>query len=296
VARLIDNLAARFNRPAPQTPIQQLVEDSATSLPSGFVKRVLDMRDGMPELQRTGQPGYVHLSELVKLCARQHCLMVDGGIAREMVVVGAHRVMWKIGRAVENHVRNQLVDGIPSEVFGQWVCHCGHKQHTGHKPTNWNCRFCGISPPQYRELPLFDHENGVVGNPDVILRHHERYVPIEIKSMVKHEWDELRRPLGNHIMQAAGYRRLLQVNNYPVHADVAMIYTAKDFAWGSPYKEFHVRITPSIENQLDDLFAEARRVKEWGTTQQIPERVCCTHRTGRRAKECPVADRCFARL
>jgi hypothetical protein len=102
-----------------------LVDDTTTTLPSGFVKHVLDMRDSVPELRRTGQQGYVHLSELVRLCARQHSLMLDGGIAREMQIVGAHRVMWKIGRAVENHVRAQLVDGIPSEILGRWTCVCG---------------------------------------------------------------------------------------------------------------------------------------------------------------------------
>jgi CRISPR/Cas system-associated exonuclease Cas4 (RecB family) len=292
--KLIDQLSARFTKPEPLTPIQQLVDDTTTTLPSGFVKRVVDMRDSMPELKRTGQPGYVHLSELVRLCARQHCLMVDSGIAQEMTIVGAHRVLWKIGRAVEHHVRSQLIDGIPTEILGKWSCVCGETTFTGHRPDR-SCPRCGSRINRYHEYTLFDHENGVVGNPDVILRHRDRYVPVEIKSMVKTDWEELRGPKGDHIIQAIGYRRLLQVNGFPVHNDVALIYTSKDFAWGSPYKEFHVRVTPRLEQQLDDLFAEAKRVKEWVTTQRLPERTCCTHQTGRRAKDCPVADRCFAR-
>lgn len=293
--RLIDRLAARFVQPEPLTPIQRLVEDTTTSLPSGFAKRIIDLRDSTPELARIGQPGYIHLSELVTLCARKQALMLDRGVVTENQITGAHRVMWRIGRAVEAHVRSQLVDGMPMDAFGGWSCRCGATERVGHRPARQTCATCANPVDQYRELTLRDDEHGVVGNPDFVTRHRACYVPVEIKSMVKTEWDELRQPKANHVMQAIGYRRLLQVNGFPVHDDVVLIYVAKDFAWGSPYKEFHVRVTQRHEDQLDELFAEAKLVLDYLATGRLPTRVHCTHIGGRRAKGCPVNGECFAR-
>jgi hypothetical protein len=293
--RLIDRLAARFVAPEPLTPIERLVEDTTTSLPSGFLKRIIDLRDSTPELARIGQPGMVHLSELVSLCARQHCLMLQLGMATTSPVTGAHRVMWKIGRAVEAHVRQQLVDGMPMDAFGRWRCICSRTEFLGHRPAEQRCSHCGQRVTNYHEMTLVDETNGVVGNPDIVLRHGGRYVSTEIKSRERGAWEEMREPLANHVMQAAGYRRLLQTSGFPVHDDVVLIYVSKDFAWGSPYKEFHVRITRRHEEQLDSLFAEAKLVRDYLATGTLPPRVICTHPSGRKAKGCTVNAQCFAR-
>lgn len=303
---LIDRLTARFpteRHPCqPRFPtterfvgtpaIRAVVPDITTSLPSGFVRRVVEMRDNVPEPTRVGRPGYIHLSSLISLCARKHRLMRDGGVGTSEPVTGSHRVMWRIGRAVENHVRDQLVEGMPVDVFGRWVCLCGETYHIGHKPSSaQRCTMCSTRVDRYRELTLSDHDNHVIGNPDIILRTAGRYVPLEIKSMVRTQWSELTAPLPNHIIQAAGYRRLLQVDGFPVHDDVAIVYVAKDFAWGSPYKEFHVRVTDRIEDELNDLFAEARRA----TSEAFPERLRCTNPNSPSARRCPVVNQCFAR-
>jgi hypothetical protein len=74
-------------------------------------------------------------------------------------------------------------------------------EFVGHKPTPRRCR-CVQLVDRYHELALYDHANYVVGNPDVILRNRDHYVPIEVKSMVKDQWESLRSPLGDHVMQA----------------------------------------------------------------------------------------------
>jgi hypothetical protein len=305
---LIDRIAAAATQTnartitppvTPGAPIQRVADDTRTSLPSGFLRRILDMRDSVPEPTRLGRPGYIHASALVSLCPRQHSLMVESGITTEERITGAHRVMWKIGRAVEAHVRNQLIDGFPTGSYGNWSCNCPTQTtHHGFRPSpdHTLCPVCRGRLHTYNEVTLFDEENHVSGNPDLITRYEERYIPIEIKSMVKHQWDDLRRPLPNHIIQAAAYRKLLRTNGFPVHPDVALIYVAKDFSWGSPYKEFHVNVaTQQMEGVMTDLFTLARTVLEHQRANTLPPRVMCSHQGGAIARQCPVAGPCFAR-
>jgi hypothetical protein len=289
--------------PAPvaaSTPIQRVSAPLAIvpQLPSGFLKSVLDTQDSAPELRRLGQAGHVHLSSLVTLCARQHLLLLEANMPVTEQVTGGHRVMWQMGRAVETHVRAQLIAGMPTTVYGRWSCGCPTAtERRGFKPdAGYTCQTCHGPLEFYRELTLVDEENDVAGNPDLIVHHSARYLPIEIKSMAKGQWDELRRPKPDHVIQVAGYRRLLQMNGYEVHDDVALVYCAKDFVFGSPYKEYHVNANhPPLVEALDRLFAEAKRVKDFIGTNRLPERTRCTAPTSTMAKKCPMVGACFAR-
>lgn len=296
--QLIDRLAATATRP-PQTrvTIGPTVEDDRPSLPSGFLRRILDMRDSMPHTTRLALPGYIHVSSLSSICTRQWGLMVELDMRLEENITGAHRVMWQIGRAVEHHVRNQVIDGYVNGVFGCWKCLCGEAEHTGFKPRSQEkCQTCRGSMTEYHEITLTDDVNGVTGNPDIILRHDERYLPVEIKSMTGDQWSDLTTPLPGHIIQAMGYRHLLRTAGYPVHDDVVLLYTSKHFKWGTPYKEFHVNASTSLrEATMDELFARAREIKDHHEAGTIPPRTLCQTAKSPRAKKCPVQGPCFSR-
>lgn len=282
---------------APAT-IRPRAVDTRPSLPSGLLRSVLDMRDAIPNPSRAGRPGFVHASALISLCPRQQTLMVESGMTVEERITGAHRVMWRIGRAVEDHVRTQLIDGLVGRTLGLWTCRChSPREHKGFKPrASVKCHNCNGVLDQYNELTLFDVVNHVSGNPDLVLCQDESYISVEIKSMVKHQWDDLRAPLPNHVIQVAAYRHLLRTNGYPVHSDVALIYCAKDFAWGSPYKEYHVNVsTAEMESTMDSLFDNAREYVQNLRAGTLPERRMCTDPRSSIARKCPVSGPCFAR-
>lgn len=303
--QLIDRLADRALAPqrtplvatGVATPIQAVVEDDRPTLPSGFLRRILDMRDSMPHTTRQALPGYIHVSSLPSICTRQWSLMVEMDMRLEENITGAHRVMWQIGRSVEQHVRGQVIDGYVNGVFGHWDCICKAQRHTGFKPRpSTRCGTCSGQLEHYAELTLTDDENGVTGNPDIVVRHEEKYLPVEIKSMTGEQWSELTTPKAAHVYQAMGYRHLLRTAGYPVHDDVVLIYCSKHFKWGTPYKEFHVNASTSLrESTMDDLFAKAREIKlhrEAGTT---PPRHVCQSESSPRARKCPVQALCFSR-
>lgn len=298
--KLIDRLSSvargEQRQEAPREgPIKTQREDTRPSLPSGFVRSILDMRDAVPHTTRQGEPGYIHASALPGLCPRQHVLMVSLGIRVDERITGAHRVMWTVGRAVEQHIRDQLIDGYPSSIFGLWSCLCGSVQHRGHKPHDKHCTGCGTPATNYNELTLTSDEYGVTGNPDIILRHEGAYVPVEIKSMTGEDWKALKQPMGNHLAQVSSYRRLMEEVGMPVHNDVVVVYCSKHFNWGSPYKEFHTNAsTTQNTDAIAHLFNKAKQVKE-ATPDKLPPRTVCSSRNSKRAKACPVADTCFAR-
>lgn len=296
---LIDNLASYFDRDPAREAVRANHTDTRPTLPSGFIKSVIDMKDAEPRLTRQAAPGYIHASALIDMCPRQWALMLGQEMRVEETVTGAHRVLWAFGRAVEDHVRSQLISGWRSAVYGNWTCVCGGNRHHGFKPasTAQTCGQCGQVPHIYMEMQIVDDEYRVVGSPDIVVRHEDVWVPVEIKSMNRPDWEDLKKPLAAHVAQAAAYRRLIRdVLGLPVHDDVVVLYCSKDFKWGSPYKEFHVNVgTDIVEARMQALFEKAKSVFDAMAQGTIPEERVCGSPAQPRAKKCAVCGPCFAR-
>ena len=84
-----------------------------------YVRNICNDRDRIPDIRRIGsRDGYTHVTSLIGLCPRQHRIAVEHEIQVTESVTGGHQVMWAIGRAVETHVRKQIIDAGRASVFG----------------------------------------------------------------------------------------------------------------------------------------------------------------------------------
>jgi hypothetical protein len=271
------------------------IDPQGTTIPNDMFKDMLDVIDRQPEKSRKGRAGYLHVSALIGLCSRAQVLSVLHGIDIYQQVTGAHRVMWKFGRAVEQHVRDNIIEAKKyADAYGVWKCVCKRTEQTGYFPHNVRCPMCKGKLDNYHELTLFDHEAGIVGNPDLLMRHGLPFLPIEVKSITGEDFKDLTQPQGDHIFQAAMYRHLLVRNDMPAYDEVVIFYTSKHFRWGSPYKEFHVDVTtPQITRLVEDAVAQAREVKLGNAQRLVPTRTVCADNTCTRAKNCPAQNLCF---
>lgn len=290
-------------RPAPEViaPISQDAFDPTAldAIPANFLSRVIGAQDSQPERARHNA-GYMHLSALLKeVCPRQ-VRFSDLSPERHVYqdTTGGHRVMWKLGRAVEGHVRDSYIKGVKGKgVYGAWSCVCGSSRQEGVFSEDWpECRRCHTKPQKYEELTVFDHDAGISGNPDFPIYIGRALHVVECKSMNGEEFDALVQPIPDHVFQAAGYRRLFSINGFTVSNTVVIHYTTKKFKFGSPYKEFHVDVnTPEINRVLDGVWQRALEIKGHRLNNTIPPRTMCQSTNATKARKCPHCVDCFSR-
>jgi hypothetical protein len=244
-----------------------------------------DVQDRIPEVSRFSEDhGYTHVSSLVDdFCARQYVIARQHGVEVRRSPTGANRIVWRIGHALEDHVLRNV------------------ERYHGHMQI-------------LRDVQLADEEHRVFGRPDAVVRVDERVaVVVEVKTMNIRDWEQLERPLQTHVLQAAMYRWLMQ-RNWPdhlyrfesecgqvgttvdlwPHSHVIVIYVAKDFTRGSPYKEFHVDVGDTVTQRGIELALESalelRRATDAG---RLPQRTMCNRIDCTRAKDCAVSHLCF---
>jgi len=226
--------------------------------------------DRRPELSRLSEDndGYLHVSDLVDICIRQFALARKHRIKLERRPSSVERVLWKIGNALEEHVAECL------------IARFGHDRIL-------------------RDLHLRNDEYKIMGRPDIVVISNDAQIAVECKSINIRDFERLERPHGNHVLQALLYRWLLDRDmvgrcSLPVHKEVIIFYTAKDYARMTPYKEFHVdSLAESSIAQMKmalDLALELKQSEEAG---ELPPRLLCSKDSCSRAKGCPVSKLCF---
>ena len=279
-------------------PAPSLIERAQPVLSDDFVIDLVAQHDLAPAATRSGgnREGFLHLSSLIGMCPREHAISQQHGTPTFKTVSGAMKIVWRIGRAVETHIRNGIISSRNWQgVYGKWMCRCEASSHIGLHPTGRTCPVCVKGINNYREPGLISSEYGVIGSPDVTLVEMGFYVVIEIKSMTKDDFDALERPLADHILQACGYRHLYALMGYPVHDKVKIIYGRKDFKFGGPkavYKEYTVH-APDWQGQINDMFDQARLVRQAYLARTLPPRICDTIEC-RRARDCERKALCFS--
>lgn len=294
---LLESLERRVRnrtRNSPIGPITPVMPRLADRLVSSYI----DMQDQYTEKSRIGRGGYVHVSSLIGVCAREYVLAGQDEHSRPVKqITGGHRLLFSFGRTAEQHVRKQLTKSCGNVLFGQWKCKCGKMKHIGVKPKK-TCPTCLGPVNIYGEHTLFDHEHRIVGNPDLAFLLNRHIVPIEIKSvnLSKEEWKE-HSPDPDHVHQALMYRHLFHNECYTVHDDVIMLYVNRHFMWGSPYREYHVNgLKENHVRMVDDTLTLALEIKRGMEDKSFPpERMPqCSSPKSPRAKKCHMAARCFA--
>lgn len=235
-------------------------------LPAGYLSAMCEVQDRVPVLSRFSEDtGYVHASALVDMCARAYALARRHNVDIRQSPSPAMRIIWEMGLTLERHVIRQVA------------------------------AYHGIEHVQ-TDFELIDEEYRIVGRPDLLVQvSQDTQAVTEIKSMNLRDWQGLSEPLMDHVVQAALYRWLLDRNSHwRAHTHVILIYVAKDFTRGSPYKEFHVDVTQgtaeaNVRRALE-LAAELRDAEARGG---VPERRLCSRQNCARARNCGVATLCF---
>lgn len=287
-------LARTLARASRSAPVATGCTTIHTQYKDGLLSSIITAEDAKPDDTRLGRGDYIHASSLLSFCPRRHLYaQAEGGTQKS--VDGAMRIVWKLGRAAESHVRGQLIAATGGAgIYGQWSCPCGRASYEGlHSSTHPACPTCGKHPEGYSETLLLDEEYGVSGNPDFIMLIGGEFVIVECKSINREAFGKLLAPTADHALQSLLYRRLLQrkperLAGVPVAPYTLVLYISKDYQWGkSPYREF--RVEPS-ETLVDNLLAPAAELR--GGRKIFP-RICSCPKDVL-AKDCPFVVRCLS--
>ncbi len=302
---LINKLESRLNGDTPKPsiespPIPTPVRSEDEHGDNYFIGKVLQA-DSSPDVMRGGSD-YIHLSSLIGMCERREILKgITGEATRQ--VMSAMRIIWALGRAAEHHVRTSFISNVGHKnVLAKWVCRCGDLEVEG-EFTGEVCQKCGYPADRFREIPVWDYDYMIVGNPDLIYIRPDtkKKRVVEIKSIAAKEFDTLDRPKPDHIIQAASYQRMAS-SVYDTDDEVSVVYVAKDFR-ARPYKEFHVKPDKMILDTLDNMWGKAERVRDWRAAAKgsknlprLPLRLdSCNTPITSTAKNCDQCVACFAR-
>jgi hypothetical protein len=276
-------------------PQRRFIEPVAEPFGPRYLTNMLTRQDVIQDTSRVGTQ-FVHVSSLQDFCDRSYVLADQEGKLFGDKPTGGHRVMWKIGRAVEKHVRDSIIkDREYQGIIGRWTCACEGSVREGRCDLDLRCDQCGTELTNYKELVLRDQEAGIVGSPDIVMEVEGRILPVEIKSMNAKDWEKLEAPKPDHLFQVLSYRKLLHTAGFQLLPVNAVITVTKDFRWGSPYKEFHIQPTRALGAIVEAAWDDAKRLKEARDAKRVPPRVKCKAITDTRAKACPVSATCFMR-
>jgi len=275
-----------------------------------FIKELVTQADNKAEEVRNFTDGNIHVSTLINgFCPRKHAIIQKFNFPVEKKFVQSNdRIVWKIGRAVENHVRDSFIEVFKHENFyGVWKCKCEYTSFEGRysflQPA---CPRCGTFPNRYHEVTLKDEVLGITGNPDTLFMMPEssKLYVLEVKSIKNRPaasnpndvcFENLKAPIANHVLQAACYRRLLKELGKPVADTACIFYVSKDYRRDSPYKDYHVNIgDDSSWWRTVNLFWESVKLyRDSLAADIVPERTVCKSMHDKMAKKCNVISSCF---
>ena len=269
---------------------------------SFFIQKVLSV-DSKPETTRVGTE-YLHVSSLIGMCLRRHLIAYSTKVERSKSVNSAMRVVWALGRAAESHIRNQFIEAMDyRDILGVWKCKCGHLKVSGLYDDTLKCPKCEKKASSYSEYSLFDHENRIVGSPDMVYIRpdNRKAMVVECKSINKNDFLKLSNPIWDHVHQAVSYNELLKINGVEVDDSVTIVYVCKDYNFGGPYKEFRVKRDDQLNSDVAFMWGQAKEyarqldIIKAGKKPSYPNRLStCTTQEDSIPKSCDCCGMCFA--
>lgn len=241
---------------------------------------------------------YLHVSDLVYKCTRMIALSKElQQPIRGESIMDSRGVTFATGHAIQAYVTERMKTNFGDMLWGDWTCGCGEGlyRHTLYSelPTT-TCESCG-GKYEYLETIWRSESLKLTGAIDIVLKLPSGHLyPIEVKSMAGSRWDDLTRPVPDHLIQALFYWHLLVENDMPVIDQLSLLYVKKEFVFGNPYKELIV-VPSNYENRMTDFYDEARELKAYREDDgPLPVRTVCSHPQSPGARECPFALQCFA--
>lgn len=256
----------------------------------------------LPRRQR--RDGYLHVSDLIGKgkCVRRLAIADKTGTPlRPNRLSVFDRIVFAIGDAIHDTIKKIASEGGPQYVWGLWKCSCGHLYHSdpcaqSEIDPDDICPLCHTPTNVYREVPIFNDEYGIVGNPDLLL-----YLPqigahhvTELKSIADDAFNELARPIPEHVLQVVFYWWLMLMAGFKVTDRVSILYITKGYRFkGDAHKEFMIDPTREV-HRLVPYLEDAMRVKMSADHEVYPQRKVCSAEFTTQAKKCEVCSMCFA--
>lgn len=263
------------------------------------------------EVEYVRSSGFIHVSDLNSLCRRKVALVEKHSIKLRKSVNGAMRVLWKMGKAAEHHIRSQVITSWNYEnIIGQWRCPCETLTYPGFFKRGVTCHRCRFEANIYEEFDLVDHSLRICGHPDLLLYVNGEVVPVEIKS-VKYNppaskpsdkecfvaLSTASEPLPNHAFQVTTYRKMLaDRNTLPISRYAIVYYVAKDYQFKDVYKEFHIDASTGVTlQQVNNRFELVRQLRQEQASGELAPRLGgCGSSDSPMAKNCQVCTTCFS--
>lgn len=240
---------------------------------------------------------YLHVSDLLYRCIRKIALSdrMNETIHAQTIWPG-QALTYKFGHTVQDYLTDVLKDNSPGQLFGNWECPCKHMKHerkTWREIKDTRCKVCANPAINYKEMVVKNREIMVTGAVDITLLIEAFLYVTECKSMSKKQWDVLKRPKPEHLLQSLFYWWLYKQDGWPLWDRASVIYVNKEYMFsGLPYKEFF--FTPSsIVDRLDDLLTEARQLVGYRKSGVLPPRNMCQGPDSPDAKKCQFREVCF---
>lgn len=279
--------------------------EPATSVPpsifigngNNVMMPLLPNRPNYATLRKHKGTAYVHVSDLLNKCSRKVALAYVHDVdVVEMAIFDSLSLTFRQGEAIHDHVRDVISKSHPQETYAIWACRCGHTKYQGllvDSLKQKKCKKCDTEADQHNEVPIHDDEYHIVGSPDLLLYRANAFYITEIKSMAARYWDQLERPLPEHIIQVIFYWVLMRRAGKPLHDHVSILYVNKEFRPSNPYKEYTVYV-PDMVDRLGVYFTEAEGIKTAIAGGPLPARTVCQTQNTKTAKECELCAICFS--
>lgn len=238
-------------------------------------------------------------NEDTRYCARERALLhLTKAKPKDRYIKTALRLTFDIGEAYHDLIRNQY---LRNDAVGHWECgHCKTLVEFSKVPKA-GCKKCGGSNFSYREV-RFTHPSGASGGMDLIVDVGQPLLElVEIKSLAKDEFKNLKFALAEHRVRTVLYLHTIRESGHPwakrVNTSSARIlYVSKGFGvkdeYGqfTPFKEFVV--TPE-DADVSPYFEWAEATSMFFKTGKMPDRICAGP-FDKRAKSCGTCGDCFS--
>lgn len=239
----------------------------------------------------------IHVSDLLYKCARKIALAHRHEVrVVENPIFDSLSLTFRQGEAIHDHVRDVVAKEHPDQVYAIWKCRCGKSSYEGLlsvSQSRGECGTCGQIMDRHNERPVYNDEYNMVGSPDLLLYMQDAFYINEIKSMAARYWDDIARPVPEHMIQVLFYWWLMREEGKPLHDHVSILYVNKEYRPRNPYKEFTIKVADEL-HRLDDYIIEANAIKTAINGGPIPSRIICPTMNAPEAKKCELCSICFS--
>lgn len=243
-------------------------------------------------------PEYIHASDLTKpsFCKRFHVFSdkYKGKTLVSDTFNAATVVTFEQGRFLQQLLCEHWLKQL---VVGDWRCrYCHTEKRFQLKPTN--CIKCGHDDWKYLEIVVKNNEYGLTGSLDCLYSLGGKIIPVEVKSIDKDLFNDLKGVYAEHRLRGCLYLYLIRNSEYAnlVSSDyLEVLYVSK--AHGkkhvlevSPFLSYRVNFG---EVDITSYLNKALETKQARGNSNLEISRLCLSLSDKYAKKCPFVSDCF---